>query len=116
MKPLDAPAPGLLTSNTARQLLSASATYKVRSSLLRATALVVEPGSELGYSAAFNVSTTFRLRISITDTLLSFALATNSHRPFFAMHISFGLSPTGIPSPMNLRCFVSNVRRRSQPQ
>ena len=69
--------PGLLTSNTARQLLSALAIYNVFSSALNATLLVVEPGIELGYSAAFNVSSTFRSLISITETLLSLALATN---------------------------------------
>src|SRR5580698_8660076 len=116
IKPFDNPAPGVLTSNTARQLLSALATYKVLSSLLRASALVVGPGSELGYRAAFSVSTTFRSRISITETLLSLALATNSHRPFVVRHISFGLSPTEMPSPIKLRRFVSKISRRSQPQ
>src|ERR1700683_4567322 len=116
INPFDLLDPGWLTSNTARQLSSALATYKVLSSLLRASALVVEPGSELGYRAAFSVSTTFRSRISITETLLSLAFATNSQRPFFVRHISFGLSPTGMPSPIKLRRFVSKTSRRSQPQ
>src|SRR4029079_3580984 len=40
--------PGLLTSNTARQLLSAFATYKVFSSSLRATPFEVEPLGAFG--------------------------------------------------------------------
>src|SRR5881392_4192363 len=63
--------PGLLTSNTARQLLSAFAIYKVFSSSLNATPLEVDPLGELGKRAAFNVSITFRSLVLITDTELS---------------------------------------------
>src|SRR6185312_12533300 len=116
MRPFDSPPPGLLTSNTARQLLSALATYRVFSSPLSASALVVDPGREPGYSAAFSVSTTFRLRRSITDTLLSFALATKSQRPLRVRHMSLGLSPTPMPAPSNLRLRVSKISNLSQPQ
>src|SRR5678815_4197861 len=94
IKPCDLLSPGSLTSNTARQLLSAFAMYKVFSSALKATLFVVEPGTELGYKAALSVSITLRWLILITDTLLSLALATYNHLPFFDKHISLGLSPT----------------------
>jgi hypothetical protein len=48
MKPLLMPDPGVLTSNTARQLLSAFAIYRVLSSLARATLFVVDPEGEPG--------------------------------------------------------------------
>src|SRR6185437_6845268 len=115
IKPLDLADPGSCTSNTARQLLSAFATYSVLSSPLSARAFVVEPGGASGYKAALSVSTTFRLRISMTDTLLSFALATKSQRLFRVIQMSFGLSPTAI-SPANARFPVSNIRSLSQPQ
>src|SRR5215468_9672191 len=48
INPLLLLAPGSLTSNTARQLLSAFATYKVFSSSLNATPFEVEPLGALG--------------------------------------------------------------------
>src|SRR5690349_18959908 len=94
IKPFDLLLPGSVTSNTAIQLLSAFAIYKIFSSALKATLFVVEPGTELGYKAALSVSITLRCPIFTTDTLLSLALATYNHLPFFDKHISFGLSPT----------------------
>src|SRR6185312_350587 len=96
MNPLDLQDPGRLTSNTARQLLSALAMYRVLLSLLSATPFVVDPARDAGYSAAFKVSITSPFLISITETLLSFALATKRNFPFFVRQISFGLSPTAI--------------------
>src|ERR1700744_1130968 len=76
MKPLELLFPGLLTSNTARQLLSALAIYRVFSSRLRDTPLVVEPLSLVVYRAALSFSSTFLFLMSITETLLSLELAT----------------------------------------
>src|ERR1700754_5065752 len=107
--------PGLVTSNTARQLLSALAIYKVLSSLLRATELLVVPLSGVGDTAVFRVSSTLALRTSITDTVLSLALATYRYFPFREMHRSFGLSPTATASS-SLFSFVSNMATLSPPQ
>src|SRR4030095_10559102 len=68
--------PGLLTSNTATQLLSAFATYKVFSSSLNATPFEVEPLGASGKRAAFKTSITTLWPVLITATELSFALAT----------------------------------------
>ena len=51
MKPLLIPEPAMLTSKTARQLLSAFAIKSVLSSPLSATLLVVEPEGEAGYKS-----------------------------------------------------------------
>src|SRR5678809_1636505 len=75
MKPLLLLSPGLLTSKTARQLLSALAMYKVFSSVLNARPLEVEPGGASGKSAALNVSITFNVWVLMIETELSFALA-----------------------------------------
>ena len=48
IKPIDWLEPGWLTSNTARQLLSALAIYSVFSFSLNATPLVVDPPSDPG--------------------------------------------------------------------
>ena len=48
INPFDLLLPGLLTSNTARQLLSALAMNNVFSSALKARPLVVEPGGASG--------------------------------------------------------------------
>src|ERR1700743_2688082 len=68
--------PGLLTSNTARQLLSALAIYNVFSSGDKASPLVVEPVSRVGYKAVDTVSTIFSVTVLIMETVLSLALAT----------------------------------------
>src|SRR5450432_3387882 len=93
MNPLDLLLPGLLTSNRARQLLSALAIYKVFSSGLNASPLVVEPSGALGYREEVNVSITFFEATLITETELSLELATNKYLPLFARQISLGLSP-----------------------
>src|SRR5215204_6216444 len=95
-KPLLLLSPGLLTSKTARQLLSALAMYKVFSSVLNARPLEVEPGGASEKSAALNVSITFNVCVLMTETELSFALATNKSFPLFDKHNSLGLSPTFI--------------------
>ena len=107
--------PGLETSNTVTQLLSALAIYNVFSLLLKVSPFVVEPFGASGYNAAFNVSITFFPAISITETELSFELATKRYFPFFVRQISFGLSPTII----SLTIFflsVSKTYNLSQPQ
>ena len=76
IKPLLLLSPFLRTSKTARQLLSALAMYKVFSSLLKAIPLVVDPLGASANSAAFRVSTTFLSATCITETELSFELAT----------------------------------------
>src|SRR5690242_11005501 len=65
INPLDTLEPGLLTSNTARQLLSALAIYSIRPFLLNAKPLLVDPLSCVGYSAVFSVSCTFLFCMSI---------------------------------------------------
>src|SRR4030095_8242567 len=97
--------PGLLTSKTAKQLLSALAIYKVFSSVLNARPLDVEPGGASGKSAALNVSITFSVCVLMTETELSLALATYSSFPLFDKHNSLGLSPTFIWSEI----FLSDV-------
>ena len=59
------------------------AKYKVFSSVLSATPLVVEPARALGYSAQLRVSSTFLFLISIKETLLSSPLATYIVLTFF---------------------------------
>src|SRR5436190_11499799 len=102
MNPLLLLCPGLLTSKTARQLLSALAIYKVFSSVLNARPLDVEPGGAFGKSAALNISITFNVCVLMTETELSFALATYKSLPLFDKHNSFGLSPTFICSEIFL--------------
>ena len=81
MKPREELLPGVATSNTARQLLSALAMYSVFSSGDSASPFGVEPASRVGYRAVEMVSSTFQLLASMTDTELSLALATNRNRP-----------------------------------
>jgi len=61
-------------SKTAKQLLSALATYNILLSSLNARPLVVEPVGESGYKAVLSVSITLFLAKSITETELSLAL------------------------------------------
>src|SRR5580692_5219040 len=104
--PSDLLEPGALTSNTARQLLSALATYNVLSSAARATELLVVPLSWVGNTAVFSVSSTVDRFRSTTETVLSFALATNKYRPLRDTQRSLGLSPTATES-VNRRLRVS---------
>jgi hypothetical protein len=76
MNPLGWLLPGWDTSKTERQLLSAFAMYKVFSSALSATLLVVDPEGASGKRPVCRVSITLRFLMSMTETLLSFALAT----------------------------------------
>ena len=108
-------AAGLLTSNTARQLLSALATYNVLALALSATPLVVLPLGALGKSAAFKVSITLPAAISIILTELSLALATYNNFPLGDNSISLGLSPTFI-SPDMLPAATLYNNTLSQPQ
>src|SRR5690348_7615311 len=89
--------------------------YKVFSSGLSATPLVVEPCGASGYSDAVNVSITFFVNVFITETELSFELATNKYFPFCVMHKSFGLSPTLMVS-INFLWMVLKTYTLSQPQ
>ena len=94
IKPFDFVRPGTETSNTARLLLSALATYNLLSLAESASPFEVDPAGEFEYKAAFNTSSTLRFRMSITETLLSFALATYRMLPFLFNNNSLGLSPT----------------------
>src|SRR5437764_4834425 len=76
MKPSDRLLPGVLTSNTARMLLSAFATNNVFSSGESARLFGVEPRGRLGYSAAQIVSKVFPEAVAITVTVFRLALAT----------------------------------------
>src|SRR4029078_10542471 len=82
INPFDLLCPGLDTSNTARQLLSALAIKSVLSSSLNARPFVVDPLGAFGSRAAFNVSTNSSFFKLITETLLSLAFATYNHVPF----------------------------------
>jgi len=91
--------------NTARQLLSALATYKVFSSSLKDNALVVDPLGAPGYKPASNVSNTFLFEYQLRRRNYHWHLL-QKIVVIFAMHISFGLSPTLI-SAINLCIPVS---------
>src|ERR1700758_589738 len=82
IKPLLWLFPVTLTSNTARQLLSALAIYSVFSSADKAKPLVVEPVSLVGYKVVERVSITLSVAVLITETELSLAFATNKSVPF----------------------------------
>src|SRR4051812_11694268 len=114
INPFDLLLPGTETSNTARQLLSAFATYNFFSSAESASPFEVEPSGASGNKAAFRTSTTFRFLVSITDTLLSFALATYKMLPVLFSNISLGLSPVAILST-SFFCFVSYTSTWSPP-
>ena len=90
MNPSDFDLPKSSTSKTAKQLLSAFAMYNFSSSSDRAMPLVDEPSNEFGNKAAFKTSISFPFSRSITETELSFALATKRVFPFFVKTISFG--------------------------
>ena len=76
IKPLGTLFPGVETSKTAKQLLSAFAIYKLFLIGSIAKPFVVEPDGEFGYKATSKVSITFLVFKLITDTVLSFALHT----------------------------------------
>src|SRR5215210_4581331 len=114
IKPFDLLLPFTDTSNTARQLLLALATYKLFSLVDKASPLDEEPSGALAYKAAFKTSSTFRFFILMTETLLSLALATYRMLPLLLSNNSLGLSPTGISST-NFLCFVSNTSTLSPP-
>ena len=89
--------------------------YKVFSSGLNAKPLVVEPCGAFGYKEAVSVSITLFVGKSITDTELSFALATNKYLPFFEIQKSLGWLPVAIV-PVNVLLMVLNTYNLSQPQ
>ena len=68
--------PFFVTSNTAKLLLSALATYNLDSVSFKASPLVVEPLGAFGNKAQFKTSTILSVFVSTTATLLSFAFAT----------------------------------------
>src|SRR6185437_12146059 len=96
--PYDLDEPGFETLKTARQLLSALAMYNVLSSADKATLLVVLPAGASGKRLAESVSITFCFLVSITETLLLFAFATNRKFPFLVKVISFGWLSVAIES------------------
>ena len=96
MNPFDLLLDSTVTSNTARQLLSALAMYNVFSSSLKAIPLLVEPLGDLGNKEAFKVSRILLFFVLITETELSCELATNNKLPFLFNNNSFGWSPTSI--------------------
>src|SRR3569623_57355 len=114
MKPIDLLAPGLLMSNTARQLLSALAIYNCFSLADKAKPFVVDPLNAVAYKAAFSVSSTFLFLTSITETELSLAFATNRYLPLRVRQRSLGLSPT-LTLSVNLWLSVSNTKILSAP-
>ena len=115
IKPFDLLMPGLLTSKTARQLLSALAMYKVFSSSLNATPLVVEPCRESGYKAAFKCFKHLTLlNIDYRNTII-IGISNKQILPIFCKHISFGLSPTAILL-VNLFVLVLKTIILSPPQ
>src|SRR6516225_3543709 len=94
MKPRGALAPGVLTLTTARLLVLALATNSIDSSGESASALGVLPGGALGSMAVPIVSIGFPAAVSITVTVLRFALATKRILPPRARSISLGCSWT----------------------
>src|SRR5258705_13257342 len=77
MNPRERLLPGVPTSKTATQLLSALATKSVFSSGESARLLGVEPEGALGYRAAHMVSMALPVVVSRTVTVFRLALATN---------------------------------------
>ena len=114
IKPFERLLPATATLKTARQLLSAFATYKVFSSVDNASPLDVEPSGALGYKAAFKTSTWVRFFTSTTETLLSLAFAIYNKFPFLFKSSSFGLSPTATSATTSFFC-VSNTSTLSPP-
>src|SRR4051812_44780912 len=92
MNPRERLFPGVPTSKTATQLLSALATKSVFSSGESARLLGVEPEGAWGYRAAQMVSTALPVVVSRTVTVFLLALATNKNFPERVSTISHGCS------------------------
>src|SRR5215831_16633431 len=94
------------TRTAATSLLSALATNSIWFSRSSARALGVEPSGEFAVSAVEIFSIIWRVLVSMTATVLSFAQETK-RRPSFDRAMSFGLSPTAI-RPMTWSVLTSN--------
>ena len=115
INPLLLPDPGVLTSNTARQLLSALAMKRVFSSLLRATLLGVEPVGESGIECRVEFFNNFHLPGINNRNSIVIGIGNKKIAPSPVMHMSLGLSPTVI-DPVIFRTLVSKRITLSQPQ
>ena len=102
------------TRTTATSLLSALATNSIWFSRSSANAFGVEPSGAFGVKAVEIRSMVWRVRVSITTTVLSLAQETN-RRPSFDNVMSFGLSPT-TRRPVTRRLATSMMLTESLPQ